>query len=68
MQLTSCWKLRKAGSSSWVFALISGIATIVLGILVLAYPALIVYYLAVFALVYGIVLIVAAFRVNKIFG
>lgn len=67
-QLASCWKLRKAGSSSWVFALISGIATIVLGILVLAYPALIVYYLAVFALVYGIVLIVAAFRVNKIFG
>lgn len=68
MQLASCWKLRKAGSSSWVFALISGIATIVLGILVLAYPALIVYYLAVFALIYGIVLIVAAFRINKIFG
>ncbi len=67
-QLVSAWHLNKAGSSSWGFALLGGILTVLLGILMLASPALIVYYLAFFAIFYGVTLIVAAFRVEKIFG
>lgn len=68
MQLVSCWRLRKAGNSSWGFVLFGGVLTVILGILVLSYPALVVYYLAFFAILYGIILIVAAFKVRKIFG
>lgn len=67
-QLVSCWKLRKAGSPSWMFILLGGILTVVLGILMFAYPVLPVYYLAAFALIYGVILVVLGIRAGKVFG
>lgn len=67
-QLVSCWRLYKAGSPSWTFILLGGILTVVLGILMFAYPVLPVYYLATFALIYGVILIVLGIRAGKVFG
>ena len=51
-----------------VNVLLGGILTVVLGILMFAYPVLPVYYLAAFALIYGVILVVLGFRAGKVFG
>ena len=67
MQLFSCWRLRHDMSATWWLSLITGVITIVLGILMLAVPSTLALWLSIFAIVYGVGLVVFAFKVPKLF-
>ena len=67
MQLFSCWRLRHDMSATWWLSLITGVITIVLGILMLAVPSTLALWLSIFAIVYGVGLVVFAFKAPKLF-
>ncbi len=67
MQLVSCWRMRRDMSGTWWLSLITGVITIVLGILMLAVPSTLALWLSIFAIVYGVGLVVFAFKVPKLF-
>ena len=54
-------------SATWWLSLITGVITIVLGILMLAVPSTLALWLSIFAIVYGVGLVVFAFKVPKLF-
>ena len=67
MQLVSCWRLRRAMDLAWWLSLVTGVITIVLGILMLAVPSTLALWLSIFAIVYGVGLVVFAFKVPRLF-
>ncbi len=68
-QIIEAFTARKHGSSSWVWLLIGGIVAIVFGITLLASPAAgaltLLWVIGLFALVFGVVYIVWAFRLRQ---
>jgi uncharacterized membrane protein HdeD (DUF308 family) len=68
-EIIEAFTARKHGSSSWAWLLIGGIVAIVFGITLLASPAAgaltLLWVIGLFALVFGVVYIVWAFRLRR---
>lgn len=67
-QLLSAWGTHGHGGRSWLFELLTGIVTVLFGILMLMQPASLVWWVAGFSIVLGVALAVLAFRVPKVLG
>lgn len=66
MQLLTCWRLRKDMSPTWWISLLTGLITIILGVLMVAVPATLSLWISIFAIVYGVGLCIFAFRMPKL--
>jgi len=68
-QIVEAFTARRAGSSSWVWLLISGIVGILFGIVLLSSPAAgalaLLWVIGLFSLVFGVVLVVWAFKLRS---
>jgi uncharacterized membrane protein HdeD (DUF308 family) len=67
MDAVCAWRLRQlAGTGIFLLGELGALATVVFGILMLAMPELLVLYLGCMAIVRGVILIVAAFKVSSL--
>jgi uncharacterized membrane protein HdeD (DUF308 family) len=68
-QIVEAFTARRQGASAWVWPLVSGIVGILFGIVLLASPAAgalaLLWVIAIFALVFGVVLVVWAFKLRS---
>lgn len=65
MQVFSGFKARKVSGAAGALQVVGGVLTVVIGVLIMTHPATIVMWVSAFALVYGVALVVLAFRVPK---
>lgn len=65
-EVATSFALRRVGAQFWVWTLLSGIVGALLGVGLLIFPALLVYYLALFTIVRGVGLLVLGFDFNRI--
>lgn len=66
LQLFFAFRMYRQGGKLWLVEVATGILTVVLGILVIANPATLAYWISAFTIVCGVSLAVLAFRVSKL--
>lgn len=67
MDIVAAWRTRAiAGTAACVLAIIGGVITVILGILMVANPALLVIYLGCMAIMRGLMIIIASFQISSI--